>query len=346
MKVLHYLNQFFGGIGGEDHANEPPRLTEGPVGPGRALQAALGKRGSIVATVVCGDNYSVEQHEATRTFVLDAIKKHHPDVIVAGPAFDAGRYGLACGHVCQIAATAGLQAVTAMQPDNTGVAVYRKDMICLPTGSNVAEMPKIMSRLADFAVRITSGAPLGSAAEEGYVPTGHRKDVMREKTGAERSVEMLLASIRRTPLQSEIVIRDYDQVPPTPPLKTLKGVKIGIVTSGGLVPSGNPDRIPAARAEAYGRYDIGRLAELEAGKWETIHGGYGHKWVNEHDPNYVVPLRSLRVLERRGEIGSIYPWYIATVGNQTAVIEARKMGRQIASEFKAAGVGACILVPT
>src|SRR3989304_299040 len=212
MRVLHYVNQFFGGIGGEDHANEPPRLTEAPVGPGRALQAALGKHGSVVATVICGDNYSVEQHAATRTFVLDAIKKHHPDVIVAGPAFDAGRYGLACGHVCQIAAAAGVRAVTAMQPENTGVAVYRKDMICLPTGSNVAEMPKIMQRLADMATRVASGAPLGPAAAGGYLPTGHRNDVMRQKTGAERSVEMLLAGIRGTPVQSEIVIRDYDQV--------------------------------------------------------------------------------------------------------------------------------------
>ena len=346
MRVIHYVNQFFGGIGGEDHANEPPRLVEGPVGPGRALAAALGKRGTVVATIICGDNYSVERPDDTNAFVLDATRKHKPNVIVAGPAFDAGRYGLACGAVCQIAREAGIPAVTAMVPDNAGIAVYRRHMICLPTGSNVAGMPEIMQRMAEMSVRLASGASLGSAAAEGYVPTGHRKDVMLDKTGAERSVEMLLARIRGAPVQSEIVIRDYDHVPPTPPLKTLKGVKVGIVTSGGLVPKGNPDRIPAARAEAYSRYDIGSMPELETGKWESIHGGYGHKYVNEHDPNYVVPLRSLRALERRGEICSIYPWYLATVGNQTAVNEARKMGRQIASEFKAAGVGACVLIPT
>lgn len=346
MKVLHYVNQFFGGVGGEDHANDPPKVVDGAVGPGRALQAALGKRGNVVATIICGDNFSVEQADKTRAFVLDVIKKHQPDAIVAGPAFDAGRYGLACGLICQIAKQAGVHALTAMQHDNAGVTVYRKDIVCVPTGANVAEMPKIMPRLADLAVKLASGHKLGSAAQEGYIPTGHRRDFMREKSGAERAVEMVLARIQGKPFTSEIIIRDYDLVPPLPPMKTLQGVKVGIVTSGGLVPSGNPDRIPAARAEWFGRYDISKMPELKVGEWETIHGGYGHKYVNERDPNYVVPLRSLRELERRGEIGSIYPWYIATVGNQTAVNEARKMGRLIAQEFKANGVGAVVLVPT
>lgn len=346
MRALHYVNQFFGGIGGEGLANEPPRIVDGAVGPGRALAGALGQRGQVIATVICGDNFAVEQAEQTKKFILRAIQTHRPDVIVAGPAFDAGRYGLACGHICQIAGEVGVPAVTAMQAENAGVPVYRRDMICLPTGSNVAEMPKIMQRLADMAVRLASSTPLGPARAEGYLPTGHRRDIDREKTGAQRAVDMVLARIHDQPFQSEIVIRDYDVVPPIAPLKTLRGVKIGIVTSGGLVPRGNPDKIPAAVGEAFGRYDISRMAELKVGEWETIHGGYGHKWVNEHDPNYVVPLRSLRALEKRGEIGSIYPWYIATVGNQTAINEAQKMGRTIAEEFKSAGVGAVILVPT
>lgn len=346
MRVVHYLNQFFGGIGGEDHANEPPRLVAGAVGPGRALAAALGKRGAVVATIVCGDNYAVEQADATRDFLLQAIKKHTPDVIVAGPAFDAGRYGLACGHVSQIAKSAGIAAVTAMQSDNAGVSVYRRDMTCLPTGGNVTEMPVIMKSLAEMAVRLAAGTELGPAKTDGYLPTGRRKDINRELPGARRAVDMVLARIKGSPFESEVVIRDYDVVPPVPPLKSLRGVKIGIVTSGGLVPSGNPDKIPAARAEAFGRYDISKMPELKVGEWETIHGGYGHKWVNEHDPNYVIPLRSLRMLERQGEIGSIYPWYMATVGNQTAVNEAKKMGRRIAQEFKENGVGAVFLIPT
>ena len=44
LRVVHYLNQFFAGIGAEDRADTPPGHREGPVGPGRLLQQALGDR--------------------------------------------------------------------------------------------------------------------------------------------------------------------------------------------------------------------------------------------------------------------------------------------------------------
>ena len=35
-RIVHYLNQFFGGLGGEDQAGMPDRSSEpGPVGTGR-----------------------------------------------------------------------------------------------------------------------------------------------------------------------------------------------------------------------------------------------------------------------------------------------------------------------
>jgi len=43
-RVAHYLNQFFGGIGGEEHAGAAPILRDGPVGPGAMLQQCLGPR--------------------------------------------------------------------------------------------------------------------------------------------------------------------------------------------------------------------------------------------------------------------------------------------------------------
>ena len=35
-KVVHYINQFFANIGGEEMAHVAPELREGYVGPGRA----------------------------------------------------------------------------------------------------------------------------------------------------------------------------------------------------------------------------------------------------------------------------------------------------------------------
>ena len=64
IRVVHYLNQFFGGVGGEDQADLRPRVVEGAVGPGRAIQKALGGRGEVVVTIICGDNYFAENIES------------------------------------------------------------------------------------------------------------------------------------------------------------------------------------------------------------------------------------------------------------------------------------------
>ena len=42
-KIVHYLNQFFAGIGGEDKADFAPEVREDVLGPGLALKAGLGE---------------------------------------------------------------------------------------------------------------------------------------------------------------------------------------------------------------------------------------------------------------------------------------------------------------
>ena len=37
-KIVHYINQFFAGIGGEEKADYTPELREGVVGPGMGLR--------------------------------------------------------------------------------------------------------------------------------------------------------------------------------------------------------------------------------------------------------------------------------------------------------------------
>src|SRR2546428_11553590 len=98
LRVVHYLNQFFAGIGAEDKADTSPGQRPGAIGPGRVLQQALGDRAEIVATVYCGDNYFGEKPGALDE-VLDLIAEHRPDVVIAGPAFSAGRYGWAGGGI-------------------------------------------------------------------------------------------------------------------------------------------------------------------------------------------------------------------------------------------------------
>ncbi len=63
MRIVHYVNQFFAGIGGEDAASTGPQLRDGAVGPGRRLATLLGDEHEIVATAICGDDYSATHPE-------------------------------------------------------------------------------------------------------------------------------------------------------------------------------------------------------------------------------------------------------------------------------------------
>ena len=90
MRVVHYLNQFFGGIGAEEHAGAPLQSCDAPVGPGRLLESFLGD-GAIVLTLICGDNYAVENQQAVTASVVERVCALKADLFVAGPCFDAGR---------------------------------------------------------------------------------------------------------------------------------------------------------------------------------------------------------------------------------------------------------------
>ena len=116
LRVGHYLNQFFAGIGAEEHANHAPERQEGSEGPGRALQALLKEDGRVVSTLVCGDNFFNERADAAHAAVREWLETVRPDAVVAGPAFAAGRYGSACAQVCRLAADAGIPAVTGCIP--------------------------------------------------------------------------------------------------------------------------------------------------------------------------------------------------------------------------------------
>ena len=80
----------------------------------------------IVATIVAGDNYFNEEHETSVRTVVDTLARYRPDLVIAGPAFNAGRYGLSCAEVCHLALADGIPAVTAMFEENPGTLTYKK----------------------------------------------------------------------------------------------------------------------------------------------------------------------------------------------------------------------------
>ena len=91
IKVVHYINQFFAQIGGEEKADIKPEIRQGIVGPGLAFKGAFGDKAEIVATIICGDSYFNENIEEAKKTILAWVKEQKPDLFIAGPAFNAGR---------------------------------------------------------------------------------------------------------------------------------------------------------------------------------------------------------------------------------------------------------------
>ena len=344
-RIVHYINQFFAGIGGEERANQPIDVREGPVGPGRALQVALGDRGRVVATIVGGDNYVIEEREVALAAVRRAIEEHKPDVVVAGPAFDAGRYGVACGLVCQVVRSLGIPTVTAMYPENPAVALYRTETVIVPTGANAASMAQAIPTLARLALKLAGGEELASAEADGFLGRGIRVPGHRAETGHARVAAMLRAKLRGEPFVSELPILAYEAVPPAPPISDLRNATVALITTGGLVPRGNPDRLSAASATEWFRYRIEGLDALSAEDWDCVHRGFYTEIVKQN-PNYILPLHVLRQLERERVIGGIYPWCFSTSGVGTANRESKRMGVEMAAELRAARVDVALLVAT
>ncbi|MBI2885628.1 MAG: glycine/betaine/sarcosine/D-proline family reductase selenoprotein B [Chloroflexi bacterium] len=345
LRVVHFVNQFFGGVGGEEAANIPLEVREGPVGPGRLLQQALGEGGSVVTTLVGGDNYFSERKEEALASVTAALRSAKPDVVVAGPAFDAGRYGLACGEVCKAAQALGIPAVTGMHPENPGILSHGQQIIAVGTGSTPVEMPAALQAMARLALKLGGSQELGPAAEEGYLPRGIRRLGAREAPAATRAVDMALAKISGKPWMSEVPVHLPDRVAPAAPVANLKDATIALVTTGGLVRRGNPDRQSSGNPTRYYRHSVVELESLSGKDWEAYHGGYFNAIVNSN-PNYILPLSFMRVLEREGVVGRTHQWIHAMPGVGTPVAKSRRFGEDIARDLKEDGVDGALLVAT
>jgi len=346
LRIVHYINQFFGGVGGEEKADYKPEARAGAVGPGMALSAQWKDEAEIVGTVICGDSYFNENTDEAMREILEMIKAYKPDVLVAGPAFNAGRYGMACGQVCKtVLEDLRIPAVTAMNDENPGVDSFRKDVYILKTGRSASAMRTAVPALAGFALKLGKGEAILSASEEDYFSRGIRKNVFLEERGSKRAVDMLIKKIKGEPFETEYVMPVFDTVTPNPAVKDMKRAKIALVTSGGIVPKGNPDRIESSSASKYGRYSLAGVTDLTDLTHETAHGGYDPVYANQ-DADRVLPVDVMRELEKEGRIGELYAYYFATVGNGTSVANAQGFAKGFAIELRNDGVDAVILTST
>ena len=348
-RIVHYINQFYAGKGGEDKADYRPESVAGPVGPGNEIARLLkefGGEAEIVGTVICGDSYYGENIEEARTACLAFIEAFKPDLLIAGPAFNAGRYGLACGDIAlSVGEKLGIPTVSGMYKENPGLELYGKGCYVVPNSESARSMRQDLTAMTKLGLKLMKKEPMGPARVEGYFSRGIRKCFFKEKSGAARAVDMMLARLRGEEFQTEYEMPVFKKIPPAAPIKDMKNAVIAIISSGGVVPMGNPDHIRVSSADSYGAYDISGIDDLKPEDYESIHGGYDRAMA-AINPDCIVPVDELRKMEKEGVFKKLHEFFYTTTGTGTSVNNAEKFGIEIGERLREAGVDAAILTAT
>lgn len=346
MRVVHYLNQFFGGIGGEEFASTGVSSQEGAIGPGRLLQQLIDGESEVVNTIICGDNYAAENLDEITDFVVNSVREAKADLFVAGPCFEAGRYGVAAGAICAaVSAQVGIPVVTAMAEENPGVDLFRQEIYIIDSGANVGAMSEVLEKMAKILNKLKDHQEIGHPEEEGYIAQGIVRDEILEENAATRILDMIIAKTAGKNYKSELTQTAFEPIPAPPAVSDLTNATIAVVTDGGLVPKGNPDNMPPIAAEIWGSYDIASLDDLQSGDYDVQHRGYDNRHVLD-DPDRLVPVDVLRELEEAGAIGKVYEEFLSTSGLANPIANSRRLGQEMAKKLKSAGVDAVILTST
>lgn len=346
LRIVHYLNQFFGQKGGEEAAGFPIEVFDGPVAVGGQIQNLLKGQGDIVKTIICGDDYANENVDTVCAKIKATLEEVKPDLLIAGPAFNAGRYGMACGQAAKVAAELGIPVISGMYEENPGYEMYRPYMFTVGTGNSAASMRKALPDMVALVnAFVAKGADGLDPEADAYMPRCVRINQFAKERGAARAVSMLVRKLKGEEINTEYPMPNFDRVDPQPAITDMSHATIALVTSGGVVPKGNPNRIEASSASKYGEYSLVDVSTLTSETYETAHGGYDPVACNQ-DPNRVLPVDILRDMEKEGRIGKLYELFYTTVGNGTSVSNSKKFGAEIAQKLKDAGVSAAILTST
>jgi len=341
-RIVHYINQFFAGIGGEEKANVVPEKREGVVGPGLAFQTALRDTADIVATVICGDSYFNENLEEASATVLSMIKDEKPDLVIVGPAFNAGRYGMACGTVAKLVdENLRIPVVGGMYIENPGIESYKRYGYFVKTGDSAAAMRKAVPDMVALIKKLLAGENV----TEGFIEKGLRVNYFASERGSKRAVDMLLKKISGEAFTTEYPMPAFDRVDAQPAIRDITKARIALVSSGGPVPKGNPDHIESSSASKYGKYSLKDIVDFTPENGQTAHGGYDPVYANL-DLDRVLPVDVVKEMVAAGEIGSLHDYWYATVGNGTSVANAKRFAAEIAEQLLADHVEGVILTST
>ena len=156
-------------------------------------------------------------------------------------------------------------------------------------------------------------------------------------------MDLLLAKLKGEPFESDVVMPKFEKVPPPPPVKDLSKAEVCLVSDGGLVPKGNPDRLSGRGNLIWTTYDINEFLPKDDGaaEYEVAHTGYFAEDVLA-DPRRLVPVDVVREAVNDGRIGKLHHTFFSTSGNATVTKRCEEMGEEIGAEMKKRGIEAGI----
>ena len=356
LRAVHYVNQFFGQIGGEEAADARFSVKDGPVGPGLLLQKALGDDVEIVATIICGDNYFTSHLAEAAKELLERVKPYRPDIFFAGPAFNAGRYGIACGQACKtVSENLDIPVFTGMYEENPGVELYRSNAVILKTPDSAKKMGDAvdgMVRLARNVLtkknshRFVDGFGLGTPEEDGYFPMMRVRNIYTEKSGGDRALDMLLNKIHGRPFETEQGYAEFEEIERPEPIKDIRKARIALVSDAGLVEKGNKAGLKGRASNVWTKFNLDEFMSPDKTPADFCisHNGYFHDQVLE-DRNRMVPYEIMKSLEASGNV-ILHRDYYALTGNACVAKWCERIGQEIAEDLRQEKVDGVILTST
>lgn len=110
------------------------------------------------------------------------VKSQNPDLFIAGPAFNAGRYGVACGTIAKaVQDNLNIPVLTGMYVENPGADMFKKDVYIVATKNSAAGMRDAVKTMAPFALKLARHEEIGASCVEGYMPNGVRVNLFEKK---------------------------------------------------------------------------------------------------------------------------------------------------------------------
>ena len=204
--IVHYVNQFFAGLGGEEAADHEPVRLDGPHGPGRALAVA---------------GLAVDITRLWRRLLRRARARGAGELARLGRGARArcarlrtvlrvGTVRIRVRDLCTRARTARHPGGRRDDPRLAGVLAAEGAAYIVPTGSNVAAMREAVPVIASLA---SAAWRTGRrAGRRGLPSAGLRVNALVDRTGADRAIDLLLAKLAGD-VHTEVSPRG-DRVPP------------------------------------------------------------------------------------------------------------------------------------